>query len=61
MKQKISDAIVSYFMKSGVWMESKGENRIKMDIPMETTDGKEKSIAIEITFHDVSVRTIKEG
>lgn len=61
MKQKIMDAFISYLMKGGVLLESKGENKIKIDIPTGIEDGNEKNIAIEITFNNIVIRTIKEN
>lgn len=60
MKQKLSDVFINYLMKGGVLMESKGENKIKIEIPSETEDGKEKKTTIEITFNDIVIRTVKE-
>lgn len=60
MKQKLSDVFINYLMKGGVLMESKGENKIKIEIPSETEDGKEKKTTIEITFNDIVIRTVKD-
>ena len=62
MKPKFSDAIISYFLKGGVLLDSNGEHKIKIDIPMGSEEGKpEKKVTIEITFGDVQIRTVKEN
>lgn len=60
MKQKLSDMIISYLMKGGVILETKGDFETEIDLPVEMENGKEKTIAIRIKCRDLSIKTIKE-
>lgn len=60
MKTSISDMIISYLLKGGVLLETKGEFETEIDIPIETDEGKEKRIGVKIKCKDLSIRTIKE-
>lgn len=58
---KISDMLVSYLLKGGVLLETKGEFETEIDIPIGTTeDGGEKKVGIRIKCKDLTIRTIKE-
>jgi len=59
MKASLSDMIISYLLKGGVLLETKGEFETEIDIPIENDEGKEKRIGVKIKCKDLSIRTIK--
>jgi len=59
MKTSLSDMVISYLLKSGVLLETKGEFETEIDIPIETDEGNEKRIIVKIKCKDLSIRTIK--
>jgi hypothetical protein len=60
MKASLSDMIVSYLLKGGVLLETKGDFETEINIPIETSEGKEKQVGICIKCKDLTIRTIKE-
>lgn len=60
MKQKLSDMIVSYLLKGGILLDTKGEFETEIDFPIVTEDGTEKKVGIRIRCKDLTIRTIKE-
>ncbi len=59
MKTSLSDMIVSYLLKGGVLLDTKGDFETEINIPIETDEGKEKQIGVRIKCKDLSIRTIK--
>jgi hypothetical protein len=59
MKTTLSDMIVSYLLKGGVLLETKGDFETEINIPIVTNEGQEKQIGIQIKCKDLSIRTIK--
>jgi hypothetical protein len=60
MKTSLSDMIVSYLLKGGVLLETKGEIETEINVPIETSEGKERQVRIQIKCRDLTIRTIKE-
>lgn len=59
MKTSLSDMIVSYLLKGGVLLETKGDFETEIDVPIVTDEGEKKQIGIRIKCKDLSIRTIK--
>lgn len=59
MKTSFSDMIVSYLLKGGVLLETKGDFETEINIPIVTDEGQQKQIGIVIKCKDLIVRTIK--
>ena len=59
MKQKLTDILISYLIKGGVLLETKGEFETEINIPIETENLTEKTMGIRIKCNDLSIRTIK--
>ena len=61
MKISLSDAVISYLMKGGILLETKGDFETKVEIPMVIEEGYVKQIGIQIKCKDLSIRTIKHN
>ena len=60
MKTSISDMIISYLLKGGVLLETKGDFETEITVPVTNNEGREKQVGIKIKCKDLSIRTIKE-
>lgn len=60
MKVSISDMIVSYLLRGGVLLDTKGDFETEITVPLVSQEGQEKPISIKIKCKDLSIRTIKE-
>ena len=60
MKTALTDMLISYLMKGGILLETRGDFETEIDIPVTTNEGTEKKIGIKIKCKDLSIRTIKE-
>jgi len=60
MKTSISDMIISYLLKGGVLLETKGDFETEITVPVTNNEGQEKQVGIKIKCKDLSIRTIKE-
>lgn len=60
MKTSISDMIISYLLKGGVLLETKGDFETEITVPFTNNEGQEKQVGIKIKCKDLSIRTIKE-
>lgn len=61
MKPTVMDMLVSYLLKGGVLLETKGEFETQIVIPFTDDNGKpiEGEIGIKINCRDLTIRTIK--
>lgn len=59
MKQNFSDVIISYLLKGGILLETKGEFETEIDIPVDTENDPRK-VSVRIKCKDLTIRTIKE-
>ncbi len=57
---KVTDMIVSYIMKGGVVLETKGDFETEIDIPVVHENGTTTNIGIRIKCRDLVIKTIKE-
>lgn len=60
MKPSFSDIVISYLLKGGVLLETKGDFETEIDIPFVNSEGREKQVGIRIKCKDLTIRTIKE-
>lgn len=60
MKTSFSDMIVSYLLKGGVLLETKGDFETEINIPIVNNEGQEKQVGIRIKCKDLTIRTIKD-
>jgi len=60
MKTSINDMIISYLLKGGVLLETKGDFETEITVPVTNNEGQEKQVGIKIKCKDLSIRTIKE-
>lgn len=61
MKTSLSDIIISYLVKGGVLLETKGDFETEITIPTVNSEGIKNEIGIKIKCKDLSIRTIKES
>lgn len=61
MKASVMDMIISYLLKGGVLLETKGDFETQIVIPFTDDNGepKEGEIGIKIKCKDLTIRTIK--
>lgn len=57
MKVSISDMIVSYLLKGGILLETKGDFETEINVPL-SVEEKVGLVTIQIKCKDLSVRTI---
>lgn len=60
MKTSLSDMLVSYLLKGGILLDTKGDFEAEVNVPIVTEEGREKQVGIKIKCKDLTIRTIKE-
>lgn len=61
MKLSLSDAVISYLMKGGVLLETKGDFETEIEVPIAIEEGYVQKIGIRVKCKDLTIRTIKNN